>query len=501
MTARASQARPSVFRSAWTEVSFVASTCLAQILVEYFVSGFALLIPTVSTDLSIPENSQTWPASSFSLVVACFLLIFGRVTDMYGGKIVYVVGLVWLIVWSLVAGFSTNQVMLNVCRALQGFGPAAFIVSSISILGKTYIPGPKKNLVFSLYGFSAVAGFIVGFFFAGLTAQFNVWHWYFWIGCIFACISLVLAMISIPLDLKETRKHGVKMDYWGAITLTAGQVFVVYALIDSTRAADGWRSPQISVLFSIGVVFLVVGTIGESVPRLTNDDPLIPLSIFKIPSFGALLGAMLLSFASVGILLLYAVYWFANVIHISPLLQVAYFCPLALGGFAFALVTGAVLHVVKGTYLLWFSAAAYMVCPLLFIYAPVPGNSLTRFWAYIFPAMICGTLGIDVTFNVANIFISTSLDEKQQGLAGSLIQDCLELGIVLGLGFAEILNQQYRDRGFTFEESYQRVFWLELGFAAAGFVLAVLFVKVGKQEAELITHETEPKQSLSMPDP
>jgi len=125
------------------------------------VSGFTVILPTLVTDLHIPAASSTWPASAFSLTVASFLLIFGRVADMKGGYPVYVAGLAWLTLWSLIAGFSVNDIMLNFCRALQGLGPAAFLPSSIMILGSTYRPGPRKNLVFSIYGSCAATGFFV----------------------------------------------------------------------------------------------------------------------------------------------------------------------------------------------------------------------------------------------------------------------------------------------------------------------------------------------------
>lgn len=94
---------------------------------------------------------------------------------MYGGYPVYVAGTTWLTIWSLIAGFSVNDLMLNFCRALQGLGPAAFLPSSVMVLGSIYRPGPRKNLVFSIYGFNAVLGFFVGIFFAGVTAEYTTW--------------------------------------------------------------------------------------------------------------------------------------------------------------------------------------------------------------------------------------------------------------------------------------------------------------------------------------
>lgn len=139
------------------------------------MSGFTVVIPTLIDDLNISSASSTWPASAFSLTVASFLLIFGRAADIFGGYPVFVAGLVWLTIWSLIAGFSTDEIMLDFCRALQGLGPAAFLPSSIMILGSIYRPGPRKNIVFSIYGACAPLGFFIGIFFAGLTAEYTTW--------------------------------------------------------------------------------------------------------------------------------------------------------------------------------------------------------------------------------------------------------------------------------------------------------------------------------------
>jgi MFS family permease len=120
------------------------------------------VLPTLTQDLKIPVASITWPASAFSLTLASSLLFFGRLSDMYGGYPCYLAGLAWLTFWSLIAGFSKNELMLNFCRALQGLGPAAFLPSSMMLLGSIYRPGPRKNLVFSIYGSCAPVGFFVG---------------------------------------------------------------------------------------------------------------------------------------------------------------------------------------------------------------------------------------------------------------------------------------------------------------------------------------------------
>ncbi|KAK5013501.1 hypothetical protein LTR60_003836, partial [Cryomyces antarcticus] len=131
---------------------------------------------------------------------------------MYGGYPVYVAGCVWLTIWALVADFAQNELMLDFCRALQGLGPAAFLPASLMLLGSIYRPGPRKNLVFSIYGAMAPLGFFAGIFFAGVAAQFTTWRWYFFIGTILTSITTVIAYFTIPSDIQARKGLGIKMD-------------------------------------------------------------------------------------------------------------------------------------------------------------------------------------------------------------------------------------------------------------------------------------------------
>lgn len=89
---------------------------------------------------------------------------------MYGGYIVYMAGITWFAIWSFIAGWSQNEIMIDVCRALQGFGPAAFLPTGLMLLGSSYRPGPRKNMSMGIYGAMAPIGFYIGIFFGGVTA-------------------------------------------------------------------------------------------------------------------------------------------------------------------------------------------------------------------------------------------------------------------------------------------------------------------------------------------
>ena len=294
---------------------------MSQILTEFFVSGFTVIVPTLVEKLNIPQESVVWPAAAFSLVVASSLLVFGRLGDMLGGFIVYLFGFIWLTVWSVIAGFSRNPLMLDFCRALQGVGPAAFLPAGIMLLGSVYRPGPRKNLAFSIYGACAVVGFYVGIFFAGLTGQFIHWGWYFWIGAALSAITVVTSYFFIPNDFHEKRKNGISMDWYGSAFITSGLVLVVYAITDSMHSPQGWKTPYIPVTLVLGFALLGVAVYVEGwVAKL----PLLPAEVFKVPHMSPLVVALVFSYGTLGIWMFYAVLYFENCMGASPIQVVAW---------------------------------------------------------------------------------------------------------------------------------------------------------------------------------
>ena len=402
---------------------------------------------------------------------------------MFGGYPVYVAGMMWLAAWSLIAGFSTNEIMLNFCRAFQGLGPAAFLPSSVMVLGSIYRPGPRKNLIFSIYGASAPLGFFVGIFFAGVTGEYTSWGWYFWIGAILAGITALTAYLTIPSDIQEKRKASskVKMDWSGAVLIVCGLILFTFAVIDSSHAPRQWKTPYTYTLFIVGSLLLLAAAYIEA--RVATQ-PLLPASLLKVPCMPALVVALFFTYGSLGVFLLYATFYMENVMGASPLQVVAWYVPMALGGCIIATFGGFVLHLLPGTILMVISGISWIVAPLLFAIAPQGAS----YWAYIFPSMICATIGIDITFNVANIFITTSLPRKQQGLAGAVIMLLMHLGIAVMLGFADIVNT-YTLASLGTRRSYHAVFWFEVACASAALVILVLFVKIKKAESELTVDE------------
>ena len=156
---------------------------------------------------------------------------------------------------------------------------------------------------------------------------------------------------------------------------------------------------------------------------------------------------------------------------------------MATGGLVLSLTGGLLLHLLPGTVLLVISGIGYTVSVLLFAIIPSSPN----YWAYVFPAMLCATLGIDITYNVTNIFITTSMPQSRQGLAGALINSTLFLGISFFLGFADIAATGTAHLGM--KQSYKVVFWFAVACSVIPLVLIVLFIRINKAKSELTADE------------
>jgi MFS family permease len=155
---------------------------------------------------------------------------------------------------------------------------------------------------------------------------------------------------------------------------------------------------------------------------------------------------------------------------------------MAAGGIILATVGGFTLHLLPGKLLLLISACGYIACCLLF--ALVPKNA--SYWSFIFPAMIGSTVGVDITFIVSNLFITTNVARDRQGIAGGLINSLLFVGISFFLGIADLAVAENDKKGGT--EGHKVAFWFA---TACSVVVMIIFttIDLGKAESELTVEE------------
>ena len=299
--------------------------------------------------------------------------------------------------------------------------------------------------------------------------------------------TILPAIWAVPNDSEERRELGVQMDWLGSFLIVSGLVLVVFAVTDSSHALNGWATPYVYVTLVLGILMLGAAIYVEG---WYASAPLLPPSLFNIPYLKPLFLALFLSYGVLGVFLLYATLYMQQIMGATPLQIVAWYTPMCLGGCVIAIIGGYVLHLLSGTMLMLVSGVGWILASLLFALAPTGAN----YWAYIFPAMIGATIGIDVTWNVANVFITTSLPRREQGLAGALINSLVYLGIAFILSFADITQTETVYLGLR--RSYQSVFWYQLAVQSTAVAITLVFVRIRKAESDLTADEKAAQAAL-----
>ena len=488
---RLGRERPSAFSNLRTELFCLFGIIMSQFLTEFFVSGFTVILPPLAQELKIPQDSRVWPATAFSLAISSTLLIFGRLGDICGGYPLFFAGLAWLLMWSLIAGFSSSPAMLNICRALQGLGAAAFLPTGIMIMGSLYRPGPRKNLVFAIYGTAGVLGFFGGIAFAGIVGQYLHCSYHFWIGAALAAITLTTSICAMPYSaLANGSRKKVKMDYIGAICIVCGLVLTIFAITQSAHAPSGWKTPYVLATFLLGIMFLA-GT--WYVEQNVVSDPLLPASLFSVKSMTPLLVALLLLYGTWGIFSVNGSLYFQTVLSASPLQIVVWYIPIGVVGLVVSVIEGYILHLVPGHVLMIISGLAAVGSQLLLALIPPGGGN---YWAWVFPSAICSTIGIDLSTILMTVFITTAVPSSQQGLAGGVLNSVLQLGVALVLGLTDIIQSAVvKDKGL--EKSYKITFWFGVGVAGASLTILMIWGRMPKAVSELTADEKQEESSSS----
>ncbi|KAL8816594.1 MAG: hypothetical protein Q9191_008303, partial [Dirinaria sp. TL-2023a] len=220
------------------EVVFVATISSAQLLTQACLAQSIVPLHIIGASFGVSNPAYlSWMPAAYSLAVGTFILPSGRLGDVFGHRRIFSIGYLWLALWSLIAGFSvySGEILFDVCRGFQGIGPALLLPNALAILGRTYPPGGRKDMVFSIFGSTAPGGFLIGALFSGLFGQLAWWPWaYFTTAIATACLAGIAFLVIPPAPLEKERSEEKaslfqRLDILGTLTGVAGLILVNFA--------------------------------------------------------------------------------------------------------------------------------------------------------------------------------------------------------------------------------------------------------------------------------
>lgn len=295
--------------TSWT---ILALACAAQFMVVLDVSVVNVALPSIATDLGFSATALQWVVNSYALTFAGFLLLGGRLADVYGLKRVFVLGLWLFCASSLVGGLANSPDVLVLARGVQGLGAAVLAPASLTLLTTTYPEGPQRVRALAIWTAVALAGGTAGNVIGGTLTEFLSWHWVL-------LVNVPVGVVAIPSAirfLKNQRGRGKQqnLDILGAILATTGLVALTYGATQvPTQGWENWRT-----LAALGVG---VGTLAAFIgveARLARV-PLLPLRLFDIRSISAGNAVMLLAGAAFMPMWYFLSLYMQQTLHYSPL--------------------------------------------------------------------------------------------------------------------------------------------------------------------------------------
>ncbi|MFF9129736.1 MULTISPECIES: MFS transporter [unclassified Streptomyces] len=246
--------------------------CAAQFMVALDFSVLNVALPVLGADLGMSPSALQWAVTAFALPSGGFLLLFGRVGDLFGRRRLFLAGLALFGTASLLATLAWDPASFLAGRALQGLGAAAIVPTGMSLLTTTFPEGPARDRALGISGTLLSLGFTVGMVAGGVLTDVLGWRSTMGLLTVFALIVLPLAPGLLPESRTPQRP---RLDVPGAVTVTGGLLAVIYAL--STAADHGFARADVLVALTVGVLLLAAFVLVES----RSAAPLVSLPMLR----------------------------------------------------------------------------------------------------------------------------------------------------------------------------------------------------------------------------
>jgi EmrB/QacA subfamily drug resistance transporter len=447
--------------------------CTAIFVVVLDIAIVNVALPSIGADLHFAERNLQWVITAYGLTYGGFLLLGGRAADLIGRRIMFMIGLALFGAASLVCGLASSEAMLIVARGVQGLGAAIVTPAALSIISVTFTEGSERNKALGAWGAVGGSGAAAGVLLGGVLTKFFGWEWIFWVNVPVAAIVLVLT----PIYVRESRREDVVHDYDlpGAISVTTGLIVLVYAI--SQAPVVGWGTFRTIGLLVAAGALLVFFLVWEA----REDEPLMPLGIFKIRLVAAANAVgFLLAGGMYGTFLLLTLYM-QQVLHLSVLQTGVAF--LATAGTAVVMAGPAqALTTRLGAKPVMVTGMALLVAGCLW-YTQISADG--SYFVDLFPGFLAVGIGIPFAFIPVTIAALAGVTHEKAGLASGLINTSQQVGGALGTAVlstvafthAKTLAQHGDSAGVATTGGFVWAFWVAAGIWTAGLLASIIFVR------------------------
>jgi EmrB/QacA subfamily drug resistance transporter len=448
--------------------------CLGDLMIVLDVTIVGVALPSIREDLGFSETSLAWVVNAYLLTFGGFLLLGGRLGDLFGHRRLFLIGIAFFTLASVACGLATSQGILIVARAVQGLGGAVVSAVALSLMMTLFTEPAERAKAMGIFGFVASGGGSIGVLLGGILTDALSWHWIFLVNVPVGILVFLLTLKIVPGMHGETAER--RLDVAGAVVVTASLMLAVYAIVNGNEV--GWTTARTLGLLAAAGGLMAAFLVIES--RVAS--PLMPLGLFRLRN---------VSVANiVGVLWAGAMFawFFLSALYLQLVLG---YSPLQVGlGFLPGNVIMGILSVGLSAKLvmrygirlplgvgLSFAAAGL----LLLARAPVDGSYVVD----VLPSMILLGLGAGMAFNPVLLAAMSDVEPKDAGLASGFVNTSFMMGGALGLAVlaslaasrTDTLLSNGDDELVALTGGYHAAFLVGALFAIGAAVVGVVFLR------------------------
>lgn len=391
-----------------------------QIVLIFSITMLSPALPSIQRQLDLTDSQRTLASTAYGLSFSGLLLLGGRLADRAGRRRVLLWGVALFGAASALAGCAPDAALLLVARFLQGAGAALAAPAAMSLLGVVYRDGAAHQRAVAVWGTLSALGATAGTLLSGVVCAYASWRWEFAVPVVVSLVVLGAARRVVPAGESSS---SAPLDLPGSVLITAGLTVLTWGL--AAAETGGWSSPGTYGPVAAGVALLVAFVLVE----LRAANPVLPLGFVAALPRATALWAVLAASAGMSSVFYFFSLYCQQVEGGSPALTSLYFLPFAA---AQLLAVAFVGRAIRSAGPLKVLAAGFLVSAagLLLLSGLDAGSGFT---ARIAVGMVVFPLGIVGVFAGATVGAVSDVDEADSGMAGGVVNTCMEIGPTVGL--------------------------------------------------------------------
>lgn len=451
--------------------------CITQFLYTTTNSALFSAIPTLVRKFDFTQSQSVWIISAYQLTFASFLLMSGKISDIYNPKYTFLAGKFILGVICIGLGFVSDGILFLALRALSGIAASLTVPSALALLIGLF-PEPKHQAIaIAALGAWGAIGIVLGLITGALFVEYTSWSWVFWfVSAVIIPTTFVAAFLIPQQKQSAVRKSGFikfkSLDVTGISLLTAAVILFIFAVTSGSIA--GWGSAMTLVPLVVSIATTAVFFYWEALQPV--GCAAVPSSTWFIPNFSVLFGTALLPyFWWANIFTTYVLLW-QDVYQWSAMSSAVHMLPIGITAFIFTFAYRVTwLRSLSAKWVILFGALMMMAALVLFAFADGPD----KYWSLVFPGFIIGSAGAMLTNISANIAIFRATPPSMAGTVGAMFNCGLQLGSAVGLAAVGSIQASVQERhgGLADYRGQSAGFWFMLACISLAALAVLVFYR------------------------